>query len=225
MIKGLPLLGSFLEWRRDHLSLFLRAYEQYGPVFGVRLGPKRGVVLIGPQYHEFYFREVDRGLSVPELYHFVLPMFGDVMMAATDTDRRRRHVALLQSAFQGGRLAHYTDVMAAEISGWLTTLGNAGEFELWNTVEPLVMRIAASTLMGPEIRARIDEFRPLLVDLAKGMEFILPPNLPLPRFARRDRAREKLTEMLRPVLAERRRHPDRHTDFLQILTDDPGLRA
>jgi sterol 14alpha-demethylase len=225
MIPGLPVVGSLLEWRRDHLSLFMRAYERYGPVFGVRLGPQRGVLLIGPEYHEFYFREVDRGLSVPELYRFVVPMFGDVMMAATDTARRRRHLALLQSAFQGGRLRRYTEVMAREVHAWLDTLGVAGEFELWNTLEPLVMRIAAGALMGPEIRGRIGEFRPRLVDLARGMEFILPPNLPLPRFVRRDRARRALTEMLRPVLAERHRHPDRHADFLQTLVDDPHLRA
>src|SRR4051812_30151621 len=107
MVRGLPLLGSLPEWRRDHVTLFRRAYEELGPVFGVRLGPQRGVVLIGPRHHEFYFREVDRALSVPELYRFVVPMFGDVMMAATDTERRRRHVGLLQSAFQGGHLAHY----------------------------------------------------------------------------------------------------------------------
>jgi sterol 14-demethylase len=225
MIKGLPLLGSLLEWRRDHLTLFERAYAEHGPIFGVRLGPQRGVLLIGPRYHDFYFREVDRRLSVPELYKFVVPMFGDVMMAATDTDRRRRHVTLLQSAFQGRRLDRYVEVMAAEVDQWLDGLGDAGAFELWNTLEPVVMRIAAAALMGPEIRARIEEFRPLLVDLAKGMEFILPPNLPLPRFVRRDLARRRLTEMLRPILAERRRHPDRHEDFLQALVDDPGLGA
>lgn len=225
MVRGLPLLGSFLEWRRDHLGVFLRAYRQHGPVFGIRLGPMRGVVLIGPEYHDFYFKEVDRTLSVPELYKFVIPMFGDVLMAAADTDRRRRHVSLLHSAFQGGRLAHYTEVMAEEATRWLDELGPRGELELWATVEPLVMRIAASALMGPEIRARIDEFRPSLADLARGMEFILPSNLPLPRFFRRDRARRRLAEMLRPVLAERRRQPGGRSDFLQSLVDDPGLQA
>jgi sterol 14alpha-demethylase len=225
MVKGLPLFGSLLEWRRDHLGVFMRAYQRHGPVFSIALGPQKGVVLIGPEYHDFYFKEVDRTLSVPELYRFVIPMFGEVMMAATDMDRRRRHVALLQSAFQGGRLTRYTDVMHREVDSWLATLGEHGEFELWDTIEPLVMRIAASALLGPEIRARVDEFRPLLVDLARGMEFIFPPNLPLPKFFRRDRARRLLTEMLRPVLAERRCDPGTHTDFLQTLVDDADLRA
>jgi sterol 14-demethylase len=223
MIKGLPLVGSLIEWRRDHLGLFLRAYERYGPVFGVRLGPQKGALLIGPKYHEFYFREVDHRLSVPELYKFVVPMFGDVMMAATDADRRHRHVALLQSAFQGGRLAHYREVIAGEVDQWLDGLGDHGEFELWETFEPLAMRIAASALLGPEIRGRIDVFRPLLVDLAAGMEFILPPNLPLPKFRRRDLARTRLTSMLGPLVADRRRAPASRPDFLQTLVDDAEL--
>jgi sterol 14-demethylase len=225
MIPGLPFLGSLLEWRRDHASVYLRAYERYGPVFGIRLGPQKGAVLIGPEYHEFYFREVDHRLSVPELYRFVVPMFGDVLLAATDPDRRRRHVELLRSAFQGRRLTRYTEIMVGEVGAWLNGLGAGGSFELWETVEPLMMRIAAQTLLGREIRERIDEFRPLLTDLARGMDFVLPPNLPLPKFFRRDRARRLLTEMLRPVLAERRRTKGGSDDFLQTLADDAGMRA
>lgn len=225
MVRGLPFLGSLLEWRRDHVGVYQRAYRRYGPVFAVQLGPQKGVVLIGPKYHEFYFSEVDRKLSVPELYRFVVPMFGDVLLAAADEDRRRRHVGLLRSAFQGGRLARYHDVMVEEVETWLDTLGDRGSFELWEAVEPLVMKIAAAALMGPEIRAQVDRFRPLLVDLARGMDFVLPPNLPLPKFFRRDRARRLLTDMLNPVLAERRRNPGQNSDFLQVLVDDVDLRA
>lgn len=228
-VPGLPLIGSFLEWRRDHLGVFLRAYHQYGPIFAIRLGPMQGVVLVGPQHHDFFFKQVDRLLSVPEIYRFTIPMFGDLLMASTDTDRRRRHVSLVQSAFQGRRLAGYTEVMTIESAEWLGTLGDSGEFDLWELLEPLVMRIAAGALLGPEIRARVVEFRPLLVDLARGMEFILPQFLPLPKFARRDRAKRRLDEMLGPLLAERtaaRAHgePAAH-DFLQTLADDEQLLA
>lgn len=225
MVPGVPVLGSLLAWRRDHLGVFLRAYQQFGPVFAIRIGPVKAVVLIGPRHHEWFFREADRTLSVPEVYRFVVPMFGDVMVAATDTERRRRHVRLLQGAFQGGRLERYTEVMVAESDEWLGGLGDSGTLDLWDTIEPLVMRIAARALLGPEVRARVDEFRPLLSDLAKGMDFVLPPNLPLPKFYRRDRARRRLTQMLRPLLDERRLVPGGRPDFLQTLVDDPDLAA
>jgi sterol 14-demethylase len=223
MVRGLPLIGNLLDFRRDHVGIFRRGYEEYGSVFGIRLGPQRGVVLVGPQYHEFFFKEVDRRLSVPEVYKFVIPMFGEVVMAVRNQETRRRHIALMQSAFQGRQLGRYAEVMVKETAAWLDTLGNAGTFEIWDALEALSMHIAASALMGPEVRASIGEFRPLLADLARGMEFVLPPNLPLPRFRRRDRARQLLTEMIRPVLAQRRQRSGEYTDFLQTLVDDPAL--
>jgi sterol 14-demethylase len=87
------------------------------------------------------------------------------------------------------------------------------------------MNVAASALLGPEVRARIGAFRPLLTDLARGMDFILPPNLPLPRFRRRDRARQQLTAMIEPILADRRAKPGAREDFLQTLVDDETLRT
>jgi sterol 14alpha-demethylase len=223
MLRGLPAIGNLLEFRRDHVGIFQRAYRTHGPVFGIRLGPQRGVCLIGPRHHRFFFHEADRLLSVPELYRFVIPMFGEVVMAARDTAVRRRHVALMQSAFKGGRLAAQAEAMRVETDAWLDALGDAGTFDVWDACEALSMNIGASALMGPEVRARIGEFRPLLGDLARGMEFVLPPNLPLPRFRRRDRARLLLTAMIRPILAQRRRDPGGSADFLQTLVDDPLL--
>lgn len=225
MVRGVPFLGSLPEFLRDHVGVFERAYREHGPVFSIRLGPQRGVVLIGPEHHRFFFDEVDRRLSVPEVYRFVVPMFGEVVLAVRDHDLRRRHVALMQSAFRGSRLAGHVETMAAETRAWLDGLGEEGTFDVWDAVERLSMSIAASALMGPEVRARIDEFRPLLDDLARGMEFVLPPNLPLPRFRRRDRARRLLDEMIAPVLAERRSRPGGSADFLQTLVDDPLFAA
>jgi sterol 14-demethylase len=222
-MHGLPLLGNLLEFKRSNVAVFQRAYEELGPVFGIRLGPQMGVVLVGPKYHELFFKEVDARLSVPELYRFVVPMFGEVALAVRDRERRIRHVSLLQSAFQGGRLRQYVGVMRDETAAWLDSLGNAGTFELWTSVESLSLNIAATSLMGAEVRRNINRFRPLLTDLARGMEFILPPNLPLPRFRRRDRARRQLTELIRPILVKRRATPHGRPDFLQTLVDDPAL--
>jgi len=223
MVRGLPLVGSLFDFLREHTGLFQRAYSEHGPIFGIKLGPQRGVMLIGPQYHDFFFKEVDHRLSVPELYKFVIPMFGEVLVAAKDREVRHRHMAVMHSAFQGRQLAAYTEVMAAETGLWLDSLGDAGSFDVWTAMEALSMNIAATTLMGSEVRARIGEFAPLLGDLARGMEFILPPNLPLPKFRRRDRARALLTEMIVPVLADRRERPGEHTDFLQTLVDHPEI--
>lgn len=217
-VRGLPVLGSLLDYRRDHVKVFWQAYKQHGPIFSIRLGPQRAVVLIGPEHHRFFFTEVDRILSMQEMYKFVIPMFGEVLNAA-ETEVRKKQLAILQSAFQGKRMQRYIEIMVEETTDWLDSLGDEGSFELWTAFEGLGMRIAANALMGWELRQRIDEFVPLYRDLANGMEFVLPPNLPLPRFRRRDRARVKLTEMIQPMIAERQANPGKHNDFLQTLAE------
>lgn len=218
-LRGLPILGNLLDYRNDHVAVFWRGYNTYGPIFSIRLGPQRCAVLIGPEYHDFFFSQVDNTLSLPEMYKFVVPMFGKVLLAAEELEERRNHLAILQSAFRGKNMQRYVEVMVDETSRWLDTLGDEGEFELWSAFETLAMHIAARALIGPELRQRMDEFLPLYHDLANGMEFVLPPNLPLPRFRRRDRARVLLIHLIKPLIAARQAHPTDHDDFLQTLAN------
>lgn len=216
VLRGLPLLGNLREYQKHHVNLFHRGYREHGPIFTISFGPQKSVVLVGPEYHRFFFSEVDKKLSMTEVYKFVIPMFGQILNSAEVEDRKNQ-LSILQKAFHGKNMAHYVEMMIHETLLWLDTLGNNGIFELWSSFEKLSMHIAASTLMGPELRRRIDEFLPLYHDLANGMEFILPPNLPLPRFRRRDRAREALTEMMRPLIQKRRDPDDASQDFMKTL--------
>lgn len=219
-VPGTPLLGNLRAYRRDHLEIFRHGYARLGPVFSLRLGPQRAVVLIGPEHHRFFFNEVDRTLSVPELYRFVVPMFGRVLNAVEDMPTRLAQLELLHSAFRGNRMSAHVRVMALECVAWVDALGDSGEFELYDALSRLGMDIAAAALIGREVRGRMHEFMPLFEDLARGMDFVLPPNLPLPRFCRRDRARIELTRMIRPVIDERRANPAEHDDFLQVIVDE-----
>jgi len=214
---AVPFLGHILSYRRDHLRVFWQAYREIGPVFSLRFGPMRMAVLIGPEAQRFFFTEVDKSLSLPEVYRFVIPMFGEVLNAARDEAVRHRHLALLHSAFHPKRMTNHVAAMVEEIEGWLDELGEEGEADFYDSFSRLAMRIAARALMGEEIRRNLDTFVPLFHDLARGMDFVLPPNLPLPRFRRRDRARTQLRELVLPIIRQRRAHPGRHADFLQAL--------
>lgn len=228
-LPGVPLVGNLLQYRRDHVNVFWEGYKTLGRIFSIRLGPQRAVVLIGPENNRFFFSQVDKTLSVPEIYKFVVPMFGRVLNAEEDGDTRRNQLALLHSAFQGDRMDAHINIMALETRDWIDSLQQAGTFEVYQAFAVLAMKIAASAFMGAEIRARLPEFLPLYQDLARGMDFVLPPNLPLPRFRRRDRARRQLHQLIRPIIDDRRRHAGVRHDFLQTIVegnyrggDDPG---
>jgi sterol 14-demethylase len=218
-LPGLPLLGNALDFFKDPVKVFRKGYDTLGPVFSIRLGLKRAAVLLGPENNRFFFSETDNILSMREVYKFVIPMFGKVTLAAEPKEYKEQRT-ILQPTFSGHRMDAYLEVMVEETRNWLDACGETGEFDLWKTFEQLSMYIAASALMGREFRRRLgDEFWALYRDVAGGMEFVLPTNLPLPRFRRRDRAKERLLKMLRPMIAERRRARNGHHDFIQALAE------
>lgn len=214
-LPGSFIFGNALDFYRDPIQVFRRGYETLGPVFSIRLGPKRAAVLVGPENNRLFFTQTDQIFSMREVYKFVIPMFGKVTLAAEPEEYREQR-AILQPAFGRGRMRSYVEVMAAETEAWLDSLGGRGEFDLWGAFEQLSMYIAAGALLGEDFRRGFGrEFWALYRDVAGGMEFVLPTNLPLPKFRRRDRAKARLLAMLRPLIAERRASDAAHEDFVQ----------
>ncbi len=218
MLSGLPLLGNALEFRNDPLKLFRRGYDQYGPVFGIKLAMQSAVVLIGPEKNRLFFESTDDALSMSEIYQFLVPIIGAKVLFTAPLDEYKEQRRIMLPAFQGKKMRSYITEMANESNEWLDTLGESGEFELISTCEHLTMAVAARSIMGPRFRKQLGpELTRLFVDLSGGLEFILPTNLPLPRFIRRDRALHKIQNMLRALVVERRANPDQYDDFLQVV--------
>lgn len=222
-LPGEPILGHVREFLRDPVSVVQRGYDTLGPIFSVRLGPKRAVVLVGPELNRFFFTQPDDVLSVREVYRFLVPMFGEIGPPAAPDVYEEQRRAFAMPAFRSDRIAGYVEAMVEETEAWLDGLGAAGELELWSAMEQVTMRVSASAVLGRDLRRTMgDEFWAFYRDVAAGLEYILPPWLPLRRFRRRDRGRKGLLALLRPVIAERRAHPGAHEDVLQVLVDAVG---
>lgn len=219
-IPGLPIIGNSLDFRRDPVKLFSRGYDAFGPVFSIRLGPKRAAVILGPENHRFFFSETDHTLSMAEVYKVFIPIFGDGFTLAAAPEEYKEQRAILQPAFSNQRMEENVAVMVRETLTWLGSLGEEGQFELVSSIEELSLNIIANALIGSEFRQRMgSDFWPLYRDIVGGLDFILPPNLPLPRFRRRDRARRILHERIRDLIMERRAQSNGRSDFMQKLAE------
>ncbi|MGD8552886.1 MAG: cytochrome P450 [Anaerolineales bacterium] len=219
-VPGLPLLGNALEFRRDANNLFNRGYQQHGSIFTIHLGPRPAAVVVGPEHNRFVLEQTDKKFTMQEGYRFLIPMFGEQVFFVAGHEEYIEQKRIMLPAFRGRMMSSYVEVMQTETERWLETLGDDGEFDLVSSFERLTMYIAAAALLGEDFRERLgDRFADLYRDLAAGIEYLLPTNLPLPRFIRRDRARAKLEAMVKETIAERRADPDKHDDFLQVFID------
>lgn len=223
-----PGIGHLLEFNKNRAGLILRGVEEAGQVFTIKLGPQNVAVLIGPEYHRTFFMETDKKLNISTPYKFLRASFGEVLFIAGHDEYLRQRPFVTQ-AFRREKMAYYITIMEREVQKWLDTLGEDGQFEVVETMGWLTQNVAGSALMGDRFMAEAGpEFWDLYADLGKALDPVLPPNLLLPKFWRRDKARARMAEIIKPILEERRANPDAYDDFLQDFvqsryadTDDP----
>ena len=212
---AIPLLGHLTEFGRDRTGLIDRGYKEHGCVFTVKLGPQNVAVLLGPEHHRTFFMETDKTLNIATPYKFLRATFGEVFFMAGHEEYLRQRPFLTQ-AFRREKMAYYIEIMNQRVQVWLDALGDAGEFDVSATMGWLTQDIAGHALMGERFMAEAGpEFWELYADVGRGMDPILPQYLPLPKFRRRDRARARMADILRPIIDERRANPAAYNDFLQ----------
>lgn len=217
--QSLPLLGHAIAFKKDRTKLFQKGYDQLGPVFSIRLGPQKAVVLVGPEYAELFFKETDHALDMAKPYRFIRAAFGEVgFLAGPETYALER--PLIYAPFTREKMKAYLEVMNDEVQDWLDGLPEEGEMELGHEMNLLVQEIAGSAMMGKDFQKRVGrEFWDHYTTIGKSLDPLLPPGLPLPKFLRRNRARKALLKILRPILAERRGNAVSKSDFLQDIVD------
>lgn len=205
---ALPLVGHATSFLRDPVALMSAGRRARGPVFSVRLGPKRAAVVVGPEESRSALALPESTLAVRPVYQWLRPMFGEVMQAAAHADYLAQRTALLP-AFRGRQVSERVTPVARDIHAWTMSLGSAGRFDAHRDLERLTLDIAVGLVLGTDFRSRRgEEFRALFLDVAAGMDFFLPEHFPAPRLIRRNRARRRLFAMLSPELEAARTDPD-----------------
>src|SRR4029077_17145140 len=85
--------------------------------------------------------------------------------------------------------------------------GDSGEVDILAAMNELTTFIASRCLVGHEFRQNLStEFAHLYHDLEGGLNLLafFQPNMPLPSFKRRDRARGRVVELILNIIAQRR---------------------
>jgi sterol 14alpha-demethylase len=220
-VAGLPVLGNLWEYFRYPEPLLRRGYRELGPIFSLRLGPRRAAVLIGPDYHRFFFLETDRCLSLAATFQWLTPMFGNRFPLALQGRPHLTDRPVLQRALKGQWLVTYADDFIEQTKRWLDTLADRGEFELIETFRRLTLLNATRLFLGHETcDGREEEVMGLIDDIALGASDHAFRRfwVQLPR-VKRFRSKRRLHEIARQTIDQRRSIGSCRVDYLQALME------
>jgi sterol 14-demethylase len=202
--KNLPLLGHLLELRKHPIELFARVREECGEVGEMNFAGNRVVLLSGEEAQEAFFRGDEEQLDQAAAYPFMTPVFGRGVVFDGTPEQRRQ--AMRNQSLRDKMMRGHAETIARETRRMMETLGDAGEIDLLDFFSELTLYTSSACLIGPEFREELTpEYFRVFYELEKGTDPIayVNPNLPLPAFRRRDRARARLVELLTEVFERR----------------------
>jgi sterol 14-demethylase len=217
-----PGSGHFEEFLAHPAHFLFRAWRECGELAEFDLGGMRNVLMVGPEAQEAVFRAPDEQLSTADSYQYMVPIFGEGIQYGAPLELERQQVKMQSNALRPEKMKGYARVIAKEVEDWIAGWGERGEKDFYEEFKQLVLRTSTHCLMGSEFRARLTgEFGALYQDLEHAISpaSILDPYGQDEAFARRDRARARLQEIISEVVRERRRRGGDHPDMLQTFLE------
>jgi len=222
VVPGLPLLGNFLDFRRDRLGFQFRVAEH--GLIKVKLGWRSLYVITDHELaHEVLVEQADAFNKGPGLAVVAKPLLGEGLLTA-EKEFHRRSRKLLAPAFTPKRMAGYGAVMAERAAAHAARLRPAHMVDLAEVMNATTLDIVGRTLFDADLAG---EARAVGDALTVAMEFVtravlspVPPSWPLPRTRRGLAAIATLDQIVLRIIADRRAAAgDDRGDVLSILLD------
>jgi cytochrome P450 len=218
-------VGRTLKMARDPLPILLGGYEEYGPIFTLRLLHTKVVFMLGPEANHFVT------VSHPENFHWRESSFGDLIpllgdgLLTIDEGYHDRARSTMMPAFHREQVAAAAEAMAAEAAPAIEALPRDGVIDIYEWMRSLAMRIAMRALLGLDPdeagkgAAAAEHFERALefygIDFA--LRFVRGPGSPWRKMLA---SRAVLDEIVYGEIAHRRQSPDStRLDVLSLLLD------
>ena len=226
--RGLPLIGSSLETRRDILGLLHRGMLEYGDTVRFRFGPWNFVTLHRPEDIRAVLLERHADFRKSPSYEGLKLILGTGLLTS-EGEFWQRQRKLATPAFHHKRLVGFAETMTRCSSdladGWDRRV-RAGEtsLDVFEEMTALTFRIVGLTLFSTELSDHAGAMGPALAVavehanyLATSLMLAPPPWVPTARNRRFRHAVGVIDELVLGIIAERRRSGEDHPDLLGML--------
>jgi len=212
----------------DPLPLLLGGYEEFGPIFSLRLLHSRVVFMLGPEANHFVT------VGHPENFHWRESSFGDLIpllgdgLLTVDEDYHDRARAIMMPAFHREQVAAATEAMTIEADQAIDALPVDEVVDIYEWMRTLAMRIAMRALLGLDPdeagkgAAAAEHFERALgyYGIDFGLRLLRGPGSPWRKLVA---SRAVLDEIVFGEIARRRAAPDPgRRDILSLLVAARG---
>ncbi|HEV8191385.1 MAG TPA: cytochrome P450 [Ktedonobacterales bacterium] len=223
--RGLPVLGSIPQFRRDPLSFVSGVQRAYGDVATVRILNSDRVLFSKPEHAYYFLVDHARNFSSGS-GRFIMKRFLGEALLTTDGDIHRQQRRLIQPAFHKKRVEGYAEIMTRQTLEMLDTWHPGDELNLASALQELTLRIVVKALFNLDLQTQSSElshlFTTVIESQSPGLVSTLPIellDLPFMPTHRALQARRELDTFVYDLIARRRTAGGDEGDVLSMLLE------
>ncbi|MEO3973655.1 cytochrome P450 [Streptomyces sp. CAU 1734] len=214
--KGLPLLGSALDFRRDPLRTFVRAWRDHGDLVRFR-GPVPVVLVTHPDDLQHILADNFANYPHPDDFNRKVAVSVGQGLVTTEGEVWRAQRRTVAPSFRREPLERFAGVMADSAARMLDRWDRVARYrqviDARTEMQSLTLEILARCLfradwsssareLGDAVAAQLEHINGKLIAVAD-----IPESVPTPRNRRFRAARKVLDDTVHRLIAERRRLP------------------
>jgi sterol 14-demethylase len=211
--------GHLMALRHDPMGLFRRVRDECGELGIFRMLDREVVLFSGPEAQEVFFRQPDEVFDPqPTSNELMRPIFGEGVVYDLPPEKRRD--MFRTPALRDKNLRSSAEIIAEETERMCATLADEGTIDLLDFAAELTIYTSSACLIGRPFRESLTrEFSRRYFELEFGTDAVgyLNSSLDIEAFRVRDRARERLVELVSDVIRERQAQADPPRDLLGLL--------
>jgi cytochrome P450 len=202
---GMPLLGETLAFAKNPFRFIEERLAQHGRVFRSNVLGRKTVFVAGA---DAAGRFIDSNVVMREgsMPPHVQELFGGRSLPLLDGEAHRARKAAVLQAFTRTALAAYLPVIQTSIERYFQQWSSGGEIGWLDEMKRLAIEVICSTVIGMKPGPEVDRLRRDYGTLTAGFA-TLPINIPGTRYHKALRARDRILDVLRACVRDRRTSP------------------
>lgn len=202
---GLPFLGETLSFAKNPFQFIEQRLARHGRIFRSNVLGRKTAVLAGPEATAHF---IDPNVVMREgaMPPHVQELFGGRSLPALDGEVHLSRKKLVNAAFNRPAMAAYLPIVQQTVERYFRVWPNAGEIRWLDEMKALAIEVICSTVMGMPPGNEMDRLRQDYGILTDGFA-TLPINIPGTRYRKALQARDRILDVLRRLVRERRQSP------------------
>jgi cytochrome P450 len=203
--NGLPLLGETLTFAKNPFRFIEERLATHGRIFRSNVLGRKTAVVAGPEAAGLFIdpRVIMREGSMPP---HVQEIFGGRSLPLLDGEVHSARKKLVNQAFNRAALAAYLPIIQQTVETYFHKWPAAGEIRWLDELKRLSIEVICTTVMGMPPGNEMDRLRRDYGILTDGFA-TLPINIPGTRYRKALQARDRILDVLRRLVRERRQTP------------------